>query len=655
MFALRRIVPLSLLVLFGWMALSVSPRVGVTFDETAHLTAGYSYWLNDTYLLQPENGNFPQRWAALPLLFASTHFPALEEPANQNADVWWLGRELFFRSGRDTAGLLLAGRSMIVLLGIALMAVIYGWSRTLFGPTGGLISLGAAVFSPTLLAHSGLITSDVAAALGFMLVLLTWWRLSHRVTIGRIVAAGASLGLLALAKYSAALFVPIAALILLVRLLNPAVLPWQWRQRSGLKLGSSRIWLLLAAGAASVFLSVAMIWSAYGFRYAASEQAPTKFTRPWSVMLMESPATTPYWSINDQSSADPPKFTAGPVQHFVGWARDHRLLPEAYLYGLAFTDYHARSRLAYFAGEYRTTGWWEFFPVAFTLKSTLPFLGLLLAASIAFALLPVNQRARQGYQLTPLIGFICIYGLFAITSHLNIGQRHLLPIYPVLFVLIGAVGTLFERKRRSLWLGVVLGLLSWHAIESWRVRPHYLTYFNELAGGPDNGHRYFVDSSLDWGQGLPDLKAWLESNRGDEQVYLSYFGSDEPERFELNAVRIGDVYFDHTRRLTLPPLTGGLYCISATMLHRVYTEVRGPWNADYEKTYRQLADELTDTPASPEKLHTFAQLRFGRLCHFLEQRQPDAIAAHSVFIYRLSDDEVSIALNAPWQSDVNRR
>ena len=78
MFALRRIVPLSLLVLFGWMALSVSPRVGVTFDETAHLTAGYSYWLNDTYLLQPENGNFPQRWAALPLLFASTHFPALE-------------------------------------------------------------------------------------------------------------------------------------------------------------------------------------------------------------------------------------------------------------------------------------------------------------------------------------------------------------------------------------------------------------------------------------------------------------------------------------------------------------------------------------------------------------------------------------------------
>jgi hypothetical protein len=653
MFALRRIVPLFLLVLFGWMALSVSPRVGVTFDETAHLTAGYSYWRTDEYRLQPENGNFPQRWAALPLLAGSTNFPALEDPANQDADVWWLGRELFFHSGNDTAKLLLAGRSMIVLLGLGLMGVIYAWSRSLFGPAGGLISLGAAVFSPTLLAHSGLITSDLAAALGFMLVLLTWWRLAHRVTMGRIIAAGAALGLLALAKYSAALFVPVSALILIVRLLHPAALPWQWGQRSGNKQGAARCWLLLAAGTASGLLCVGMIWSAYGLRYNASEHPPAKFARPWAEILLEHPQVITSAMADDRRQTEQVQIEAGPVQHFVGWARDYRLLPEAYLYGLAFTDYHARSRLAYFAGEYRTTGWWDFFPVAFMLKSTLPFLLLLLVAGMTFAARPAKQRAGEGYQLAPLIGFVIIYGLFAITSHLNIGHRHLLPVYPALFVLLGVSGRLFERKRARLWLGVVAGLLTWHAVESWRVRPHYLTYFNQLAGGPANGHRYFVDSSLDWGQGLPDLTAWLQVHRGDDPVFLSYFGSDDPRRLGIQATRIGDTYFNFSSQPILPTLTEGIYCISATMLHRVYTQVRGPWSAEYEHAYQSLVaqsaafDGGTVTAQQKASLLFLEQLRFGRLCHFLAHRQPDAVIANSIFIYRLNPIELALALQGP--------
>ena len=125
MLLLQRIAPLVLLVLFGWMALSTSPRVGVTFDETAHLTAGYSYWTTGEFRLQPENGNLPQRWAALPLLAGEMNTPAWEGKAWTTADVWWFGREIFFHAHNNIEALLQKGRGMILLFGISLVAVVY--------------------------------------------------------------------------------------------------------------------------------------------------------------------------------------------------------------------------------------------------------------------------------------------------------------------------------------------------------------------------------------------------------------------------------------------------------------------------------------------------------------------------------------------------
>lgn len=649
MFPLRRIVLPSLLALFGWMALSVSPRTGVAFDETAHMTAGRFYWTEGDFRFQPENGNLPQRWAALPSLWLYPGKPAGNETARRQADVWWFGREFFFQSDHDTGRILLAGRAMIALLGVALLACIWWWSRALFGKTGGWISIGAAAFSPTLLAHSGLITSDIAAALGFMLALAAWWRLLHRLTPARVILAGLATALLALSKFSSVLLAPTVLLLVAVRCGRRAELPWHFGWRRGRLGGWMRLPALLGAGIAATGVALAFIWSAYGFRYAASPDAGVQFAKPWSEVLMQE--RTRLSVIN--APGDPTVYQPGIVQHFAGWARNHELLPEAFLYGLTFTDYHARARLSYFAGEYRTQGWREFFPTAFLLKTTLPVLIALGLALIAFATGKPAARSRWIYRLCPLVIFASIYWVFAVTSHLNIGHRHLLPVYPALFIFLGVLGTGARRLRGRFWLGAAAILLAWHALESWRVRPHYLTYFNTLAGGPTQGHRYFVDSSLDWGQGLPDLKTWLDANRGDDAVFLSYFGSDEPRRFELNATRIGDVYFDHGRRLTLPRLTAGIYCISATMYHRVYTEVRGPWSDEYEALYDTLAVEITRElsagAARPDLLAQFEQLRFGRLCHFLRQRQPDTVVGNVFFIYRLDEAAIDNALNHPWR------
>jgi len=648
------------------MAASISDELGPTYDEPAHLTAGYAYWRHGDFRFQPENGNLPQRLAALPLLTQNVQFPA-PPPADAVADVSAAASQFLFKSGNDPESLLAASRWMIALLSALLCALVYAWSRSLWGDAGGWLALGLAVFSPTLLAHGGLVTSDTAAATGFAAALLAWWRVCHRVTVGRVVLAGLAAGALALAKYSAALFAPMALLLLLVRLARKTPLPvacGRWRHRWA---GISRVGPLTAAGVVAAVIAIGLIWFAYGFRYSASPHAevPARFLIPWDTVMMEGPPA-PIPLLADGTSAMPETVNREPgvVQRFVSLARAYHLLPEAYLYGLATVDRYSRARLAYFAGEYRSTGWPEFFPTAFLLKTTLPALALMLGGLLALG--TGAGRGRRLYRATPLIALLVVYWTFSILSHLNIGHRHLMPVYPASFIVAGAMARWMAQRR-------IVASLTWllvgvHLGASWSIRPYYLAYFNPLAGGPEMAHRLFVDSSLDWGQDLPSLKRWLDQHAGGEAVYLSYFGTDEPQRLGINAVRFGDTYFDAPRAVPAP-VGPGIYCISATMLRRVYTHVRGPWSPAYEAAYQRLdawvrsLGSLTPggmptdqhgNPLSREevrgRLLDYEHLQFGRLCHYLEQRAPDARAGYSILIYRLNAAEFTLALNGLGQA-----
>lgn len=657
---LSRLIAVLLIAGFVGLALTGSRRVGVTFDEPAHVTAGLAYWTTGDYRLHAENGLFPQRWAAAPAAIAGMELPSLAERSDwRRGDVWGVARDYLFHSGHETARVLFAARAMIVLLAVALLALVWRWSASLWGETGALVTVALAALCPHLLAHGALATSDLAAALGFTAATLAWWRLLHRVTLGRTLAAGAACALLALAKFSAVLFAPVAATMLVVRLMRRTPLPVRGPQQAMRLHGAHRITALAGATLAVAALTWAGIWAGYGFRFrAAASDGATQFAQPWAEVLIEEPKVVA--SLMADGSRDPnvEPLRPGIVQHFVRWSRDHRLLPEAYLYGLAFADRFARQRLAYFAGEFSETGWREFFPAAFALKTTLPVLML-----GGWTLLALGRRRRAWYRVAPLLVFGAIYGAFALGSSLNIGHRHLLPLYPALYVACGMVVHFSQRRAASLLLGA---LIAWHAAEALRVRPHFLTYFNQLAGGPAGGHRYFVDSSLDWGQGLPELREWLARHAAGERVYLSYFGSDEPRAYALNATRVGDIYFDYAPgRPVLPPLQGGLYCVSATMLRRVYTQVRGNWSDSYEREYqrlaawfaaqqsrapaerRDLAGQPLDAAGWARELQRLEQLRFGRLCRSLERRAPDAVVANSIFVHRLSDTDVARALGVP--------
>jgi hypothetical protein len=238
-------------------------------------------------------------------------------------------------------------------------------------------------------------------------------------------------------------------------------------------------------------------------------------------------------------------------------ARASRLLPDAYLYGLVYALRSTNSHPAFLWGQISNQGWWYYFPVTFLLKTPLALLALLLLALLA----------RAGPRLGPFVWVpVLVYVAISVTQNLNIGHRHLLPIYPFLFVAAGVSGaTLASRYGR--W--VVIALCAWYGGSVLRVHPHYLGYFNELAGGPSGGWRYLVDSNLDWGQDLKALKQWMDDH-GVASVKLSYFGAADPDYYGLRCEMLPGYGGVLPHAAVRDVRAGELVAVSATNLQGVF-------------------------------------------------------------------------------------
>ncbi len=256
-------------------------------------------------------------------------------------------------------------------------------------------------------------------------------------------------------------------------------------------------------------VSLGIIWLFYGFRYQA---------RPDGLAL--NPVLSEYLK-------QVPNPTDG--RHLATLAHWH-ILPEAYIFGLANTKITEYLDTSYFFGHVYRHGSWPYFPAAFVIKSTLPFL-LLLAASVVWIL---SARPQPWREVCFLLVFPAVYFAVAMHSQMNIGLRHLLPIYGFLYVLIaGAAVFLIARNIR--WGYAIALLFIWQVIASVRVAPAYMAYANEAWGGPASVHKYLSDSNSDWGQQLKATKRYLDShgikncwfaNFVDGVVDASYYGVD---------------------------------------------------------------------------------------------------------------------------------
>lgn len=226
----------------------------------------------------------------------------------------------------------------------------------------------------------------------------------------------------------------------------------------------------------------------------------------------------------------------------------------------------------YLLGQYSTHGWWYFYPLTILMKTTVPILILL---PFSVILLTRSDHSYKGVTLLFLLAPIASYILVFSISGYSVALRYLLPIYPFAFIMIGAIGEKVNQYRTYL---VVAAL--WHGVSSFAVSPHYLAYFNEIFGGPGQGYRYLADSNLDWGQDLKGLKRFMEKN-GVDKITLSYFGADDPRRYEIDYDWLPSHYlYNPSPEKPYDINPDQLVAVSVTNLLGVYLEQRD--------IYRQL-------------------------------------------------------------------
>jgi len=515
---------IAALLLSVTFILAFSSMLGdsATMDELAHIPAGYSYVSQKDYRINPEHPPLIKDIAALPLLTQKLNFPnqcpCWTKEVNSQ---WWLGNEFLYHSGNNPDRIIPLARTPMIIVLIILGISIFIFAKKFFGPEVALLSLFLFSFSPNLIAHGRLVTTDIGAALGFLIATFFWLIFLKNPSKKNIVLAGITFGIAMLMKFSLILLLPFFAIITFIwPLLKNRRRGWK---SSFLSLSKYIILALVIMAIGAIFV----IWPIYQINmlhYPIARQASDTKT------LLKSNSLTPLKNLCIWMAQKP---IFRPFAH--------------YLLGLLMaTQRTVTGNTSYFMGMVSASGWWYYFPTVFALKVPLPLQILLLIALLSMAYLIkspfwikpwerlLEWSEKHFIELSLLIAIVIYWGV-SISGHLNIGIRHILPTFPPLYIL-GSLGIIIwihsikKENFRKIAISLIIILLIWYASSSLLTWPYYLSYFNEIGGGVKNGYKYVVDSNYDWGQDLKRLKNWVDENHIDK-IYVDYFGGGDTKYY----------------------------------------------------------------------------------------------------------------------------
>jgi len=468
----RRSLPvcLALLVIGSLRIVTTYWVFNHTIDEPAHIACGMEWLDKKAYTYETQHPPLARVMAALGPYLAGTRNLGYQGIYNEGAMLLAVG-------GHYERKLALARLGILPFFWIAGL-VTYWWARRYWGPLAGLLAVFLFTVLPPVLAHGGLATTDMAvtafvsAAILAMLVWVerpNWWRGAR---------FGACAGLAVLSKFSALVFLPAAATVMLAAYVLTA--------RPGLaRLAGQARRLALALGLAIV-VACLVVWAGY-------------------------------------------RFSIGKV-HFT----DLRLpAPELYRGIETVMDHNAKGHPSYLLGERSDYGFWYYYPVVLAVKTPLPFLILLAIGAVLCLKKPRAVPCRMPVSFS--VGILTV----ALFSNINIGVRHILAVY-VGFSVLAAIGVSewLERSRRSKWRAWTLGvLLVWMAGSSALAHPDYLAYFNELVG--DQPEKVLADSDLDWGQDMKRLGKRLQELGAREVTFGRFIVAHFEEVLGFPPVRPG--------------------------------------------------------------------------------------------------------------------
>jgi len=495
------------LLLFVFVAAVFSMKDdSTTMDEVAHLPAGYSYLTMKDMRLNPEHPPLIKDLAALPLLFIKgikfdTSIPDWQEEVNGQ---WGAGFYFLYKSGNPVDLMMFWGRIPMILVLVLLGFYIFKISRELFGNKAGVLALIMFSFSPTLLAHGRLVTTDIGAAAGFLIATYYFVKSLQNPTTRNIVLAGLALGFAELAKFSTIILIPIYAFFALTWLLIKKENFW--------KIFKNYILIMVVC-----FLLVGVLYQYHVINY-----PPERQVSDTQALLRSHPI--PFLSPAISFFADKPILRA--------YAQ--------YALGLALVFQRASAgQTTYFMGEVSAAGWKSYFPIVYSIKETITFhlltlLSLCLGVYLFFKQISgkklftgLSELLKDHFFIFTFLVLIGAYWASSLISSLNIGVRHLMPTIPLVIVMVsGAVAYWLKHPYLKIKYALLVILIVWQVVSLSLVYPHVLAYFNEIAGGPANGYKYVTDSNLDWGQDLRRLKQWVADNE-IEKIYVDYFGGGD--------------------------------------------------------------------------------------------------------------------------------
>lgn len=551
----------AFLVLFGAISFFSVRNSSATFDEPLHLVGGVIHRYYGDFRINPEDPALFGAWASLPHSRGAIKLD-LEDPRWKlmhqafGPHQWpFVAKTLYQTPENDADALLLKSRLMFLPIGI-LVGVLIVWCAWKVGGAGAaLIAAGLFSFDPNFLAHAPLVKNDVMLAGLMLITAIGLWRFGQRGTIGSLAAFTIATALAVNVKFSGVLLGPMIALVLGIRAIMRE--PWVILGRR-LETVLAR---LAVVGVICIGVGITVyvtIWASYGFRF---------FPTPGSEVLHETSEMVEMIRFNRQAVGQPREL--GPVIDTLLWMQTHRILPQAWVQGFLYTYATTIARTSWLLGERSNSGWWYYFPLAMLVKTPL---ATLLAGAIA---LLGNLRAvsiERRWVLIALSVPPLIYVLSSLNSGMNIGIRHMLPVYPFIFIGIGAgLASIWRRNKRVMAL-VCMGLMAGVIAETATAYPNYISFFNSAAGGSRGGLGLLSDSNIDWGQDLRRLVQWRERNRG-KPIFLAYFGIAEPGYYKLDQRM--DVTFmpGGTKVGSDLRLPGGEPCyvaVSAAVLQGVY-------------------------------------------------------------------------------------
>ena len=445
-----------------------------TSDEPAHVDSGMEVLQFGSYNYELQHPPLARIAVAIgPYLAGSREKTHRNVETEGFMTVFQDGNEILYADGQYWRNLTLARLGVLPFF-VLLCVVTCAWSRRWFSPTAGLWAVGLLVCTPPILGHAGLATLDLACAATVLTALYALLRWLDEGNSRGAVFFGATVALALLVKFSSMLFLGACCLVALF-----------WK-RPAIKQA------ILAA-----ITTILLLWAGYGF--AIGSLGPSWGPHPRiEAILTEHPTLRPFW---DAAMAMPLPFP--------------KLL-------LGLRDVMRHNDLghgSYLLGEYRTTGWWYFFPIVLAVKTPI---GLMLLVGISVWFLRGWQQ-----RLTALFALAVL--LACLPSGIDLGVRHILSIYPLLAIVAGSA----SRWKTT---AVAVGLLV--VGESVLAHPDYLAHFNLFAGSKPEA--ILAESDLDWGQDLDRLSRRLKELNAPE-VHIKYFGSallekaGLPTYWDLNA------------------------------------------------------------------------------------------------------------------------